>query len=117
MTDAGPPNPPGSIRVAVEGDELVLHLQGEIDAATVRHYETAAAQGRDPSAAAATQRVTVIDAAGVTFLNSIGVRFLLRQTEVAREAGRRPRLRRPTRPVRLVLRLTGLEEIFDVVEW
>jgi anti-anti-sigma factor len=108
------PNPPGAIRVVVEGDDLVLHLTGEIDAATVAHYEAAAR--RHPSAAAASRQVRVVDAAGVTFMNSLAVRFLLSQTEAVRASGRRPVLRRPTPPVRQLLRLIRLEELFDIVE-
>jgi anti-anti-sigma factor len=115
VTDWGmPPNPPGTIRVVVEGDDLVLHLTGEIDAATVAQYEAAA--GGDPTAAAAARRVRVVDAAGVTFMNSLAVRFLLFQTEAVRASGLRPVLRRPTPPVRQLLRLIRLEELFDIVE-
>jgi anti-anti-sigma factor len=111
-----PPKPPGCIRVVVEGDDLVLQLTGEIDAATVGRYESAAAAGSDPSAAAAARQVGVVDAAEVTFMNSLGVRFLLHQTEAVRADGRRPVLRRPTPPVRQVLRLTRLDELFDIAE-
>jgi anti-sigma B factor antagonist len=114
---AAPPNPPGCIRVVVEGLDLVLRLTGEIDAATVGHYEAAAAAGGGPSAAAAAARqVRVVDAGGVTFMNSLGVRFLLHQTEAVRASGRRPVLRRPTPSVRHVLRLTQLDELFEIRE-
>jgi anti-anti-sigma factor len=84
VTDWGaPPNPPGSIEVVAEGGELVLRLAGDIDAATVGRYEATA--GSDPSAAAPSQ-VGVVDAGDVTFMNSLGVRFLLRQTEAFRES-------------------------------
>lgn len=113
---AAPPNPPGCIRVLVEGSDLVLQLRGEIDGATVGHYEAAAAAGGDPSAAAAARQVRVVDAGGVTFMNSLGVRFLLHQTEAVRASGLRPVLRRPTPSVRHVLRLTQLDELFEIRE-
>jgi anti-sigma B factor antagonist len=117
VTDWGaPPNPPGSISVVVEGNDLVLRLSGDIDAATVGQYEAAAAAGSDPPAAAAARQVGVVDAAEVTFMNSLGVRFLLRQTETVRASGRRPVLRRPTAPVRHVLRLTLLDELFEIAD-
>jgi len=100
----------------VEGLDLVLRLTGEIDAATVGHYEAAAAAGGDPSAAAAARQVRVVDAGGVTFMNSLGVRFLLHQTEAVRASGLRPVLRRPTPAVRHVLRLTRLDELFEIQE-
>jgi anti-sigma B factor antagonist len=113
---AAPPNPPGCIRVLVEGSDLVLQLSGEIDGATVGHYEAAAAAGGDPSAAAVARQVRVVDAGGVTFMNSLGVRFLLHQTEAVRASGLRPVLRRPTPSVRHVLRLTQLDELFEIRE-
>jgi anti-anti-sigma regulatory factor len=70
-----PPNPPGAIRVVIEGDDLVLHLTGEIDAATVGQYEEAA--GRNPSAAAAARPLRVVDAAAVTLMYNLALRVLV----------------------------------------
>jgi anti-anti-sigma factor len=49
-------------------------------------------------------------------MNSLGVRFLLHQTEAVRASGLRPVLRRPTPAVRHVLRLTRLDELFEIQE-
>ncbi len=73
IPDAAPPHPPGAVWLEYEQDGVVLHLEGEIDAATV-----AACAGSYP-APAEKERVVAVDASGVTFLNSLGISFLVRQ--------------------------------------
>jgi anti-sigma B factor antagonist len=113
----GPPYAHGRIWLEHEDGTAVLHLAGEIDVATVERYErerTPAVAGDGAGIAGAAVPVVAVDAARVTFLNSTGVAFLVRQTLVARNAGRRPQLRRPSRTAQHVLRLTGVDRLFDV---
>ena len=60
--------------------------------------------------------IIAVDAAAVTFLNSIGVTFLIGQTQAARQSGRRPILRRPSKATRLIVNLTGVSTLFDILE-
>ncbi|MGY1710748.1 STAS domain-containing protein [Geodermatophilus sp. SYSU D00758] len=101
----GPPAP-GEIRFAVEDGVVVLHLVGEIDAAAVAAFE--GADGDVPPGL-----LRVVDASAVTFLNSVGVVLVIRLTQPARVAGLRPVLRRPSEAALQVLRLAGLERLFD----
>jgi anti-sigma B factor antagonist len=101
----GPPYALGRIWLEHEDGAAVLHLAGEIDVATVERYES--------ERTATAVQVVAVDAARVTFLNSTGVAFLVRQTLVARNTGRRPQLRRPSRTAQHVLRLTGVDRLFE----
>ncbi len=103
---AVPPHPQGRIWERDEDGGRVLHLDGEIDTATVDAFE----RGRDP----ASPPVTVVAAENATFVNTAAVRLLVRVTSAHRAAGRRPVLLHPPRRVRQVLALTGVEELFEV---
>ena len=107
-SSAPPPHAQGSIRFGVEDGGDVVHLSGEIDAATVAEFE------RTHSPQDGRRRlVLLIDAEAVTFLNSVGTGLLIRLTDPARKAGLRPKLRRPSKPVVQILRVTGLDSLFD----
>ena len=113
ILSAVPPHPPGAVWLEPGDGGLVLHLRGEVDAATVARWDqdrpSAAADG-GPQAA-----VVAVDASAAAFLNSTGVALLVRETESHRRAGERPELRNPSRAVLQVLRLTGVVDLFDVV--
>ena len=106
-----PLRPLGEIRLRVEDGRCVLHLRGDIDTAVVAAFEADAGRG-----AQLPGRIDVIDAAEVTFLNSVGVRLLLQLTGPARAAGVRPVVRRPSRATLQLLRVNRLRELFDVVD-
>ncbi|WNV75125.1 STAS domain-containing protein [Geodermatophilus sp. DSM 44513] len=106
-----PPHPPGAVRLEAGADGLVLHLHGEVDAATVARWERDRPADGDVGQGA----VVAVDASAAGFLNSAGVALLVRETEPHRRAGGRPELRRPSRGVLQVLRLTGVVGLFDVV--
>jgi len=109
VTGAVLPFPAGSITVESRDGGMVLRLEGEVDTATVAAFDAEHPGGN------AFAGVWVVDASAVTFLNSVGVRLLVRATEPARAAGIRPVLWHPSRVVEQVLRLTGVDELFDVV--
>jgi anti-anti-sigma factor len=107
-----PPYPSGAVWLEREDDGVVLHLQGEIDTATVARWDAERpALGADGAAPA----VVVAVNAAATFLNSVGVALLVRETDAYRRAGGRPALRNPSRAVLQVLHLTGVADLFDVV--
>jgi anti-anti-sigma factor len=108
---SSPLRPPGEIRLVIEGGSWVLHLWGRIDTAAVEAFKAdtlPTTQGRE--------RIDVIDAAAVTFLNSVGVRLLRQLTQQARAAGSSPVLRRPSSAALRVLRVTHMAELFDAVD-
>ena len=109
MSSNSPLRPPGEITLRTEDGRCVLRLSGEIDSAVVEAFEAA-----PPTALLRGTPVEVVDAAEVTFLNSLGLRLLLQLTEPTRAAGRRPLLRRPSRATLQLIRMTHLDELFDV---
>ena len=98
----------GLIRLLEDERGVVLLLRGEIDSFAVQEYERSTPPDATPPV------VTVVDAADVTFLDSQGVSFLVRQTRHTRGAGRLPRLPGPSTPALRVLELTGLTVLFDL---
>ena len=95
---------PGSISVEDEGDQRVLVLRGDLDAAVVAAFE--AAQRPEPVV------VDAIDAAGVTFISSRGVALMLLAVEASSAAGRSPLLRASSHVVDRLLRLAGIDDAF-----
>ena len=109
-SSAPPPHAPGSVRFSVEDGGDVVLLVGDIDTATVAEFDRTHSRGNGRE-----RLVVLVDAEAVTFLNSVGAGLLLRLTDSARRAGLRPKLRRPSRPVLQVLRVTGLDALFDPI--
>lgn len=100
----------GSIWTVHEDGGAVLHLRGEVDDIAVSEYEAAA---RTSGGSGAHRGVVVaVEASAVTFMNAAALRFVLRETAPLVSTGRRPVLRRPSRPVRLVLELADLSDVF-----
>ncbi len=111
--DGPPPHPPGRIWIDVEGEGSVLHLHGEIDAATVAAFQDQSERDTTPTTRLP---IVAVDAHAVTFLNSSAVTFLVRQIQRSADPGRQPVLRRPSRVVRQVLALTGVLALFVLSE-
>ncbi|SNR79796.1 STAS domain-containing protein [Blastococcus mobilis] len=95
---------PGFISVEVEDDQRVLRMSGEIDAEVVDAFRE-----KHPAA----PLITAVDLAGVTFLSSAGLSFLIRQTHPGRQAGRLPVLRGVTRPAHRVMQIAGATGLFQ----
>lgn len=108
VRDETTPGAAGLIRLLEDERGVVLLLQGEIDSFAVQEYERGAAPDAGPLV------IPVVDTAGVTFLDSQGVSFLVRRTRPTRDAGRLPRLPDPSVPALRVLELTGLTVLFDL---
>ena len=90
---------PGLISIAQDGDQRVLCLSGEIDAAVVQAFDEL--NGAQPVA------VDAIDAAAVSFMAAAGVGLMLRCRRESAAQGRPALLRQSAPPVDRVPQLTG----------
>jgi anti-anti-sigma factor len=91
------------------GGCAVVAVSGEVDldtAGQLSDYAVAAMHDAGPS--------IVLDLSGVSFMDSTGLKVLLAVRRRAELAGGRLGLAAPTRPVRRVLHVTGLDQTFLV---
>ena len=86
-------------------DDGVLVLSGEIDSYTTSDLATRLAG--DPP-------VDAIDLAGITFIDSSGLRTLIEADRSRREDGRALAIRAPSAAVQRLLEISGLAGHFDV---
>ena len=94
---------PGSIAVELEGCRVVLCLAGEIDLAVVLAFQQA--HRGQPVA------VDAMDAGAVSFMDLAGVYLMLKCKRDSATLGLAAALRRSSRAVDRVLRLTGLHGV------
>jgi anti-sigma B factor antagonist len=100
------------VATAARGDgEVQIELRGELDLSTVGKVEEELrrVEGDAP-------QVVVLDLSGLSFLDSSGLRCLVRADERARDAGRRLVLVRGPDAVQKVFEITRLEERLDMVD-
>lgn len=87
-----------------DGDEVTVTVRGVVDLASAKELEDSlAAAAADDGAA-----VVVVDLAGVTLLDSMGIAALLKGRRWADECGRAYRLTGASGIVRQVLDITGV---------
>jgi anti-anti-sigma factor len=97
----------GGIDVTTAGGTTLVRLWGEVDAALRAQASTSMAQ-----ALTSTDPI-VVDATGVTFIDSSGLAFVLQLHMAATETGQRLTLRDPHGELREKLALLGLDaELF-----
>ncbi|MFE0044443.1 STAS domain-containing protein [Streptomyces albireticuli] len=109
--DMGAEWPAFAMSERVASGAIIIELHGEID--------ILAEQELGPRVDALTERFradVVIDLRGVAFLDASGLRLLLRARERVLERGGRLRLVRGVPRVFRVLRVTGVEGAFTVVD-
>lgn len=96
-----------------EGDEgrVTIQLAGELDLSQGDNFreELARAEALEPSA-------LVVDLRGVTFMDSTGLRVLLGAMRNCEEADRRFTIIRGQQQVQELLRVAGLEDVFEIVD-
>ena len=97
-----------SIERGHDNGELVIHLGGEVDLATSPFLEEALSEVAD-------NRVLVLECSAITFLDSSGLRVVLRQATRLSLGGGSLRLRRPSTSVRQLLRVVSAAELDE--EW
>lgn len=96
-----------AIELQPDGDRVAVSLAGELDIATVGRVEEQVDQARSTGFAE-----VVLDLRAVTFMDSTGLRLLLRLDAAARAEGFAFRIADEDGPVRRLLELTGLSERF-----
>jgi anti-anti-sigma factor len=90
-------------------DRTIVHVRGEIDAATCDELAAALAD------AVATNGDVQVDVSGVSFIDSSGLRTLvLAQQRMGQQ--RRLVVRGPDATFRRLLDITGLDEVFVIAE-
>jgi anti-sigma B factor antagonist len=100
------------VATAARGDgEVHVELRGELDLSTVGKVEEELDRV-EPGA----PPIVVLDLSGLTFLDSSGLRCVVRADERAKEAGRRLVLVRGPDAVQKVFEITRLEERLEIVD-
>ena len=94
--------------IADHGDHMLLTLAGDLD------FAAHAAVEEQVVAFVGAGRPVVVDCAGITFLDSMGLRALVAGQREAEAAGVSFTLTAPSPPVLRVLELTGTLEVFAV---
>lgn len=94
--------------VADHGDHMLLTLAGDLD------FAAHAAVEEQVVALVGAGHPVVVDCAGITFLDSMGLRALVAGQREAEVAGVSFALTAPSPPVLRVLELTGTLEVFAV---
>lgn len=100
-----------AIEIAEDGGRTVASLSGEIDMSALGTLEHALAHVLE-----APPSLLVLDLRGVSFLDSSGLRLILRLDRSQRAAGVRLTVVRGGRRVERVFELTGAAEHLDLVE-
>jgi anti-sigma B factor antagonist len=90
---------------------VTLRLSGEIDMCTAELVREAALAAIDRG-----HTDVHIDMSAVTFMDSTGLNMLLATSRRAEAAGGRLQLVDPTRAVRRVLEVTGVQQLFEIAE-
>jgi anti-sigma B factor antagonist len=87
---------------------LLLHVQGEVDLSTVDLLDEAMTDAIDQGA-----EPVVVDLREVAFMDSTGLRAMLRARNRAHEQGGSMKLLSPSHAVSRLLALSGVEDVFD----
>lgn len=95
----------------LDGGRGVLEVHGEVDADSCERLQHLVTMMLDDAPAALR-----IDLAGVTFIDSSGLRALLHAYELGRARHAEVVVANPSTPVRRVLAWTGLDTVLTIVE-
>lgn len=93
---------------AASSGEVVHHVLGEVDLAVAADLQQSISE-----AMAATRGPFVLDCGHLTFIDACGLRVLVWFSAEARRQGRQGHLRNPTPMLERMLRLTGLEDLWE----
>jgi anti-anti-sigma factor len=108
--DVEQPVPADSLRVAAGyvGTEVTITLEGEFDLGGTELFWAYASEALDSQ-----PRSIVVDATGLTFIDSAGLVAIWRARDAAHAAGVAFRVGNATPPVRRVVELLGLEDLLS----
>jgi len=99
------------LNISTSDGRILASLRGEVDLSTVSEVNA-----RFDEALEDTPDLLVLDLREVTFLDSSGLRMLLRLDERQRSAGKKLAVVRGGRRVARVLELTGADERLTIVD-
>ena len=106
-----PSNPGFDLHVERREATAIVRVSGELDITGAEVLETRTRELADDS-----PDVVVIDLREVGFMDSTGLRSLLRARALAQEEGWSLKLIRGPEPVHRVLELTRMDDVFDFVD-
>jgi anti-sigma B factor antagonist len=105
------PNAPFAIDSAHDADTARLELSGELDLATVAQLERAV-----DTALARGARTLVLDLAGISFVDSSGLRLFIVLAQRASADGWKLSLTRPQSQAMAVFQVSGVEQSLPLAE-
>jgi anti-anti-sigma factor len=98
----------GEVRLQCALADDHIEITGEVDASTCALLDAWLSEH------ASDDGVVAVDLAGVTFMDSSGLRVLLAHNQQACEDGRSFEVRNPSRSVERLLEITGLGDVIQV---
>jgi anti-anti-sigma factor len=102
---------PLTVQMEQAGDTLVVRATGELIRSTAKTFEAELRVAISGDAS-----TVVLDLGGVGFIDSTGLRSVLRIANHSLRAGGRLRLRRASAPVQQALEWGGLEDLLPLVD-
>ena len=104
-----PSTAPFHIDVRADGDNVTVHIAGELDAAATPCLRTYV----DGVIATTTTGEVVVDLTDVSFIDSSGISALLDARQRLTGERRRMRVANTSLPVARIFEMTGLRDVFD----
>ena len=102
---------PLTVRMEQVGDTLIVRATGELSRSTAKTFEAELRLAISGDAS-----TVVLDLGGVHFIDSTGMRSVLRISNLSLRAGGRLRMSRASAPVQQALEWGGLEHLLPSVE-
>jgi anti-sigma B factor antagonist len=99
------------LKVDRNGTKALIAVTGEIDLTSAPRLDDEITNLIDGSATA-----VVIDLAGVSFMDSTGLRVLLKASKLLASAGGMLEIKNPSEPVQRLLEVSGLNTHFSVAD-
>ena len=110
-SQVAPPTAPFAAHVAQDGARGFVRLVGELDVATLQRAENALAQAEEGG-----PPLLEVDLSTLVFMDSTGLRLMLRARRRALDDGRRLVVHRGPQAVQRVFEITALSPLFEFVD-
>ena len=108
MADLGTPGQDvPAVEVREEDGTTIIRLSGDLDMTSIRQVS-----GAIDAALGGRRAKVIVDASGLTYMDSSGVALMVRVSQTAQEV----QVRNPTPIVRRLIQLTGLSEILRITD-